>query len=236
MAEEDESMKKFFINLRDIALAGFFFLLPLYILFFVIDKVWNRLSSLGTEIAGVFGMNSILGVAGSTVFSILLLIFTWLVCGLLVRFSLVAAFSRAAERWLAKNIPGYDTYRSLAQDKLHQGAKVLPYTAALLKQQECWQPAYIVEHDTNGNYVVFLPSTPETTKGHLVVAKQEQIRVVPSITANQLDARLKKLGAGLLSDLALADDEPRTPDNQMLASTSSATDTQSGSLAQTPSI
>ena len=48
-----------------------------------------------------------------------LLLVTWIACGLLVRFSFVAAFSRGTEDWLSKNIPGYQTYESLAEDKLH---------------------------------------------------------------------------------------------------------------------
>jgi hypothetical protein len=196
-------MKTFYTNLRSVAIAGFFFLLPVYVLLIVITKAWMSLSSLGTSMAGMFGMKSILGMGGATVFSGLLLLVTWLVCGLLVRFSFVAAFNTVIERWLSKYIPGYDTYKAIAEEKLHPKAKVLPYTAALIRQQEYWQPAYIVEQDTDGNYVVFLPDIPETNKGHVVLATQDQIRLVPSVTATQLDASLKQLGKGLLSEYGM---------------------------------
>jgi hypothetical protein len=60
----------------------------------------------------------------------------------------------------------------------------------LIKQQEYWQPAYVVEQDADGNYVVFLPDTPDTNTGHVLLAKQDQVRIVSSLTANQLDASL----------------------------------------------
>ena len=47
---------------------------------------------------------------------------------------------------------------------------------------------------------MFLPEIPETNKGHVLLAKQDQVRIVESLTANQLDASLKKTGKGLLSE------------------------------------
>jgi uncharacterized membrane protein len=193
-------MKKFIAKLRDIAMAGFFFLLPVYVMFVIIAKAWKSLSSVGASIAGMFGLKSILGVAGATAFSWLLIITSWITFGLLARFSFATALNRAVEKTLAKYIPGYDTYKALAEEKLHHRVKTLPYTSALIKQQEYWQPAFIVEQDGNGNLVVFLPDTPETSRGHILLAKHDQVRIVSSVTANQFDAMLKKLGKGLLSE------------------------------------
>ena len=49
---------------------------------------------------------------------------------------------------------------------------------------------------------MFLPEIPETHKGHVLVARRDQVRIVESMTANQLDGSLKKIGKGLLSDMA----------------------------------
>ena len=80
----------------------------------------------------------------------------------MVRFTFVAAITKSVERWLAKYIPGYETYKAIAEEKLHSQAQRLSYTIALVRQGECWQPAYGVEHDDGGNYLVFLPNAPET--------------------------------------------------------------------------
>ncbi|HEY7302753.1 MAG TPA: hypothetical protein VH601_01460 [Bryobacteraceae bacterium] len=193
-------MKRFFIKLRDITIAGFFFLLPLYIAIAIVMKAWTWLSSLGSRVATMFGVKSILGLSGHTIFSGLLLLLVWLLCGILVRLSFVAAMNRAVERWLSRIIPGYDAYKAAAEEKLRSKPKILPYGAALLKHDEFWQPAYIVEQDSEGNYVVFLPDTPETNKGHVLLARQDQVRVVSSVTASQVDASLKQLGKGLLTE------------------------------------
>jgi hypothetical protein len=193
-------MKTFFANLPSIAVSGFLFLLPLYVLLVIFTKAWASLSSIGTRLAAVFGLKSILGLGGSTVLSGLLLIFIWLVCGLLVRLSFVDAFSKAIERRLSEYIPGYATYKAMAEEKVHHKVKTLPYPCALIRRHEYWQPAYLIEQDGDGNYVMFLPGAPDTSSGSVLLATHDQLKFVPGITANQLDASLKKMGKGLLSE------------------------------------
>jgi len=196
-------MKTFLAHFRDIAISGFFALFPMYVLFIVITKAWTSFTSVGTKMAGMFGLKSILGVGGTTVFSGLLLIAIWVVAGLLLRFTFMRSLSRALERGLSQFLPGYDTYKKMAEEKLQHKIKILPYTCALIRWQEYWQPGYIVEQDGNGNCVVFLPDIPETNKGRILLAKQDQVRMMSSVTANQLDASLKKTGKGLLSEYGI---------------------------------
>ena len=104
---------------------------------------------------------------------------------------------------MSRYIPGYETYKAIAEEKLQHKVRTLDYTSALIQWQEYWRPAYIVEQDEDGTCVLFLPDVPETNKGHVLLAKQDQVRVVSSITANQLDASLKKMGRGLCSQYGL---------------------------------
>jgi hypothetical protein len=158
-------MKTLLAHIRDVAVSGFFALFPVYVLFIVITKEWTSLASVSTRVSGMFGLKSVLGVGGTTVFSGLLIIVIWIVTGLRVRFTFMSALSRAVERGLSKVIPGYDTYKEMAEEKLQNKIKTLPYTSALIRRQEYWQPAYIVEQDGDGNCAVFLPDIPETNKG-----------------------------------------------------------------------
>ena len=196
-------MKAFLAKLRDITISGILALLPLYVFLLLITKAWKSLSSIGAGIAQMFGMKSVLGVGGATVFSGLLIVAIWLVTGLLVRYSFVGAVSKAAERQLSKYVPDYENYKAKAEEKLQKKVRILPYTSALIKWEEYWQPGYIVERDQEGNCVVFLPEIPETNKGHVLLARQDQVKIVESVTANQLDASLRKTGKGLLSDYGI---------------------------------
>jgi len=196
-------MKAFLAKFRDITISGILALLPLYVFLIVISKAWKSLSSIGNGIAQMLGLKSVLGVGGATVLSALLIVVIWLVTGLLVRYSFLGALSKAAERRLSKYVPDYDNYKAKAEEKLRNKVKVLPYATALVRWEDYWQPGYIVEQDEQGTCVLFLPEIPETNKGHVLLVRRDQVRVVDFVTANQLDASLKKIGKGLLSDYGI---------------------------------
>jgi uncharacterized membrane protein len=191
-------MKSLFANIRSIAIAGSLSLLPVYVLLVIITKAWASLSSVGTGLAKVFGLESLLGVGGATAVSGLLLILIWIGCGLLVRVSFVDAFNKSVERLLVKYVPGYSTYKAIAEDKLHQRTRTLPYPSVLVRGDLGWQPAFLIEQDGDGHCVLFVPRAPDTSAGSVLLATRDQLRFLPAITANQLDASLKTMGKGLL--------------------------------------
>jgi uncharacterized membrane protein len=193
-------MKTLFQGLATMCLAGFLFLLPVYVAFQIASRAWATLGSLAARIARVVGAGHVLGVQAETVFTLLLLLVLCILCGWLVRFSLVSAFHDAVERQLARYVPGYEGYRAAAEAKLRNAVKVLPPTSALIMYAGFWRPGYLIEQDDLGNSVVFLPDTPNTDQGQVLLASNQQIRAVPSLAANQLDSSLKKLGKGLLSE------------------------------------
>src|SRR6516164_4985209 len=119
-------MKQFFRSVRQTAIAGFFFLFPLYVVFIVTSKAWTSLTSIGSKLASMFGVKTVLGVGGTTLFSSLLIIAIWLLCGLLVRVSFISAFSRAVERTISTLIPSYASYRAIAEEKIAHKTRILP--------------------------------------------------------------------------------------------------------------
>lgn len=154
---------------------------------------------MGSKLAAMFGVKTVLGFGGTTVFSGLIIIAIWLACGLLMRISFVGSFSRAVEKTIASFIPGYASYKAIAEEKLQHKARILPYTSALLKQEDCWQPAFVVEQGSSGSYVLFVPNVPDTNNGRVLIARPDQVRLVSSLSANELDMSLKKMGKDLLS-------------------------------------
>ena len=194
-------MKAFFDKVKKVAIAGFFFLLPVFVIFVVLTKAWQALSSIGTKLAGLFGMKTIVGIGSATIFTGLLLILICLVCGYLVlRFTFLKRLNRSVEKRLMQYIPGYATYKEMAEEKLQQKEKLIPYTPALLKVDSSFlQPVFIIEKGETGEHVILVPAIPETNKGQILIVNEERLTRITSVTANQFDAALKKLGAGLLS-------------------------------------
>jgi uncharacterized membrane protein len=194
-------MKAFFNKLKDVAIAGFLFLLPVFVVFIVITKAWQALTSLGTRVASMFGMKTIVGIGSATIFTSLLLIIICLLCGYLVlHFAVLKRFNQSVEKRLMKYIPGYTTYKQMAEEKLQPKEKLIPYTPALLKMDNNFlQPVFIIEKGDSDNDVILVPAIPETNKGQILIVKEDRLTRITSVTANQFDDALKSLGAGLLS-------------------------------------
>src|SRR5688572_29485297 len=194
-------MKAFIKKIKTFAIAGFLFLLPVFVIFVIVTKAWTALTSVGSKIAAVFGMKTIAGLGSATVFTGLLLIIICLVCGMLVvRFSFMKKFNKSVENGLMKYIPGYSTYKAMAEEKLQQKEKIIPYTPAFLKtENDLLQPVFIVEKDGAGNNIILVPAIPETNKGQILIVKEEKLEQVPSMSGNEFDELLKSMGKGLLS-------------------------------------
>jgi hypothetical protein len=61
------------------------------VLLAIVTRAWTSLSSLGTSLAGVFGVKSLMGVGASLVLSGIALLVIWFGCGLLAHVALFAA-------------------------------------------------------------------------------------------------------------------------------------------------
>ena len=196
-------MKAFVTNLRNVAISGVFFLLPIIVIFIIANKAWVGLTSVGAKIAEVFGMKSFLGVGATTVFTGLLLIGLVMLLGALAHYAFMMKFREFLEELLSKYLPGYSAYRLSAEEKLQSKLRMLPYASALIKREEYWQPAYVIERGRDDCCVVFIPGAADTGRGEVLIAKSEQIRILPAVNANNVDASLKRMGKGLLSALEL---------------------------------
>jgi uncharacterized membrane protein len=192
-------MRNYLAAFRRFAVSGLVFLLPIYIVLVVVTKAWTSLSSLGARLASLFGLKSIMGVGASSVLSGLSLLVIWVACGWLAEVSLVAAFRNRVEGWLASYIPGFAAYESMLEDKLQGRTETLSYPTALLRQQDVWRPVYVIEQDGKGTSVVFAPDAPDPSRGATLLVAERDLRVLPSVSAVDLEASLKKCGAGLVS-------------------------------------
>ena len=193
-------MKTFFNKAKRLFVAGFLFLLPVFVVFIVVRKAWTALTATGAKIASVFGLQT---TTGAAVFTALLLIVICIVCGLLiVRFSSMKRFNQMVEGQLMKYIPGYGTYKALAEEKLQQKEKIIPWSPALLKTgNDSLQPVFIIEIDDAGNNIILIPAIPETNKGQLFIVKEERLERVSTFSANEFDKTLRSMGKGLLSHI-----------------------------------
>ena len=152
-------------------MAGFLFLLPVYVVLVIATKAWTSLSSVGTRLATLIrpavdaGRRRVDGGVGSFSDPDLDCV---RVAGTVLRLSMPS--TRASNGSSSSTSPGYSTYKAMAEDKLHQRTGTLPYASVLVRGDLGWQPAFLIEQDAEGHCVLFVPRAPDTSAGSVLLA------------------------------------------------------------------
>ncbi|HEY6506346.1 MAG TPA: hypothetical protein VIZ28_20360 [Chitinophagaceae bacterium] len=191
-------MKKRLAKFRDIVIAGLLFLLPLLVLFIVLVKVFQGLKTITSRIAAYFGLNSVLGVPGSSIVGVVGFILLCLICGYLVRI----AFFKQIRNWLDQKlrdiIPGYAVYYKMAASKLDDKEEALPYEAAAwIHTGEGEQPGFIMERMPDGKLVVFLPTAGKAGEGSIIVMDASKAKICTDADMRGFKLAINNLGIGL---------------------------------------
>jgi uncharacterized membrane protein len=112
-------MKKFLNHIKLRVLAGVIFLIPLFAIILIIEKLWRTLTGAGNYLVQLFGLKSLLGSNSVTIATAVLLVMLLYFFGWLVKFSALNRVRDWMETRLLQYIPGYATYKAQLQEKIN---------------------------------------------------------------------------------------------------------------------
>lgn len=187
--------------------AGIFLLLPLAVIGIIIAKV----SAVGGPI--FHGMAELLGLHGPLrirLLAIAMLLVLCLLAGILVRAKRV---SRSRD-WLERNVlallPGYEFIRQRMANQLGQDGHSTD-RAVLVRIDDGWSPAFVMERGPDGRCVVFMPDVPQSSSGSVYIVEADQVKPL-GVEMRDLDKCIRNYGAGLLAMEAGSKAERKTRD------------------------
>ncbi len=191
-------MKIFLEFVRNTAIGGIVFLMPLGVLIFVLKQLFGALNGFSDGLGATLFPNSewpFLTVLISTI----ILIGAAFIAGLLARTEFGGSFSSAFDKFGVSNIPGYALVRDtiaglsgqpieLAEDEQIRVVRV---------QQGGWTRFGVIAGDfSDTEKIVYLPGAPSAFKGSVAVVPNDQISEA-AISGMQLVQSLGQLGRGL---------------------------------------
>ena len=94
-------MQNYYAAFRRITITGLLFLVPVYVLLAIVSQAWSSVSSLGTKLAAMFGLEIRPGRGRVSILSAVLLVLMCFGCGLIARVSVIAAFRSRIDGLLA---------------------------------------------------------------------------------------------------------------------------------------
>jgi uncharacterized membrane protein len=187
-------MKRSFNVLRTTLAGGVLFLVPLVVLFIILEKALRIAHKVVAPLAAHIPVESIIGLKTPKLLAIGLILLFCFLSGLLARTRLAQAVINWLETTVLSNLPGYQFMKAVAQSTLNvEGSKAREIVLAHI--DEAWQLAFLVERLDNGLIAVFVPDAPNPNSGAVLLLTPD--RVVPVDLSLQATFKcLKRLGVG----------------------------------------
>ena len=155
-------MKTVFKKIRNRIIAGFIFLIPIFILLSVAAKLWNWLTEYADKVAKLVHFDAGENKLVLAIVSIVINLFIIYLFGWLVNIALLKRFRDWIENTILQYIPGYLTYRSQMISRVEK--KDENRKPALVETPIGFRPGLIVAESENAA-MVFFPSAPDTNNG-----------------------------------------------------------------------
>lgn len=188
-------MKSIIKFLRTTLTGGVLFLLPVVLLIIILSKA-NEVSMKIIEPLNEVLPPTILGLRGSRLVAVLLLILLCFISGLLFRSPRIKGWVGSLEDNILSYMPGYSLLKSVAADAVGRKADQI-MTAVLVQQEGCWNIGFLVE-EGEGLCTVFLPEAPRHDSGEVKIVPADMVRKM-DIPANKVTLSLKSYGEGAIS-------------------------------------
>ena len=186
-------MKKVLNHVKSRVLSGVIFLIPLFAIILIIQKLWKTLTGAGNYLVKLFGLNSLLGSHSVTIATAVLLVLLFYFFGWLVRFRALNQMKEWIEVSLLQYIPGYLTYKAQLQEKISpkKDSRIPVY----INTPSGKRPGLLVD-ELAEEAVIFFPNSPDSNNGEVLIIPKQQVTKLNVDTSSFIKS-LQKFGKGL---------------------------------------
>ena len=186
-------MKKVLEHIRNRVLAGFIFLIPIFAIILLLQKLWTKLTGAGNYLVQLVGLKSLLGSNSLPVAIAFLLVLLFYAFGWLVKISSLNRMKDWIEVSALQYIPGYLTYKAQIQDKVSAGEdkRVPVWVATAIGKR----PGLLID-EKNQEAVVFFPNSPDSNNGEVLMVERNTISKL-DMTPSAFLKCLQKFGKDL---------------------------------------
>jgi len=188
-------MKKFMEFLKTTFIGGLVVITPIVLALFIIVQAVSLLLEVVRPLVQWLPVKTVGGITIATLIALGIVIGACFLAGLAVRSTGGAAVTGWIERNLLSKLPGYQMFRNI----IHRVARIEGSTdmmpAVIHMTPEIRMLGFIVEEHENGDYTVFIPSTPALTVGHIQIVTKEKVQRLEA-PIHQVANCLMEWGAG----------------------------------------
>jgi uncharacterized membrane protein len=176
-------------------IGGAVFLIPAFLVVFVLAKLFGILNSLTSAVGSGLGIESALGGLALDLFAILALALVCFLAGLVAQRSAARRLRSKLDRVLLASFPGYAFVKGLAET-IHQSegmsSTLVPVLVAF---DEYSQVAFETDRSSEGTVAVYLPGAPNPWSGNVMFVTEDRVKKLAISVTDALQI-LRTLGKG----------------------------------------
>lgn len=187
-------MKSAMIFIRATLTGGILFLIPVVLTLVILNKARVMILKLSAPLTRKMP-DIILGLDGSNLLAIVMIILFCFVAGLIFRSDAVRSRIEKWEDNFLSYMPGYTMIKSIASD-IAGDSHDHNMKTVLVKGEEGWNLGFLVEKDEK-HCAVFLPEAPRHDSGEIKIVKSELVKII-EVPTNKAARSIQRYGRGSL--------------------------------------
>ncbi len=162
---------------------GAIFLIPGFLAFFVLGKVFGMLRALAATVGPKVGITSWLGGALFDLAAIAAIVLVCFLAGLVARRATARRMRSKLDHVLLESFPGYAFVKNLAENMQQSEEMASSFVPVLVRFDDYCQMAFETDRTPAGTVSIYLPGAPNPWSGSVVFVSSERVRKLPlSIT------------------------------------------------------
>ncbi len=176
--------------IRTTLFGGLFLLVPVAVIGLIAVRIMAFTRPITARIAEALHVTH-----GVRLLEVVLLLLLCFLAGLLMRSSKVGSLRNWLEEHILFLLPGYEYIRMRMNETLLQEEDARTF-AILVRLDDSWSPARLIEKGDDGTSVVFIPDTPQGNSGAVMVVETERVQHLDVPYARLVES-VRNYGRGL---------------------------------------
>jgi uncharacterized membrane protein len=173
-------MKKIGQYIQGTIIKGLFFLLPILVLAYLVEKVWAPIQSIIQTVSKSLAIENFIGRSLLTILTILGFLLMCFLGGLLMQLSRVGKWKTWIEENVLRFTPGYIFIKEIVGEKLNYEADGKRQLPVFVLFDDNWVAGILTEFSKENDIaVVYLPGSPNFNEGTVCMVKIDQIKLLP---------------------------------------------------------
>lgn len=198
----DERNSSIVAAAKDTLVGGAIFLIPGFLAFFVLGKVFGALKALAATLGPKLGITSTLGGIFLDLAAIAAILLVCLLAGLVARRAAARKVRTKLDQVMLESFPGYAFVKSIAENMQQSEEIASSFLPVMVRFDDNWQMAFETDRTETGIVAIYLPGAPNPWSGNVVFVRAEQVQKL-SISITQALKVNRALGRA--SDLLTAE-------------------------------